>query len=424
MAPLSSLNWLSALKSTQLKSLAAALGTRSSGTKAVLIEQLRDHLLLGREDSHNVDVDVETHDKKTKSNGSLIGLPWDIISIDMGIRNLAYCHLSLPSGWPSPSKGKREITRPIIKQWDRIAVSSRKVQDQHPRSVDLNAENHDISSPAATTTKESFEPLAYSSHAYNLIARLLNLPASSSASGPSKNLSTATILIERQRFRSMGASAVLEWTLRVNMFEAMLYAVLQTLRRTGVWTGQVHPIVPGRVGGFWLGDEEGVGKNDDSDRAGESSEMEVSGDGATVTSGKGSKSKKQERRSDNAKVNTKLAKIRVVESWLESWRHNTQTNRSSPSDHFFDIEAPASNTALRFLEKRQGNGGRRKNLKKIEHRDDEESNGDNDAGGVVTRMGKLDDLADCLMQGMAWVKWEENRRRLLEKGEEGLRGMI
>jgi cruciform cutting endonuclease 1 len=40
--------------------------------------------------------------------------------------------------------------------------------------------------------------------------------------------------------------------------------------------------------------------------------------------------------------------------------------------------------------------------------------------GDGEKMGKLDDLADCLLQGMAWVKWEENKRLLLKNGVEAL----
>jgi cruciform cutting endonuclease 1 len=35
-------------------------------------------------------------------------------------------------------------------------------------------------------------------------------------------------------------------------------------------------------------------------------------------------------------------------------------------------------------------------------------------------MGKLDDLADCLLQGMAWIQWQENKKIALQHGVEVL----
>lgn len=47
---------------------------------------------------------------------------------------------------------------------------------------------------------------------------------------------------------------------------------------------------------------------------------------------------------------------------------------------------------------------------------------DGPEGGEAV-IGKLDDLADCLLQGVAWVKWQENRRLLVEGGLDSLDGL-
>ena len=41
-------------------------------------------------------------------------------------------------------------------------------------------------------------------------------------------------------------------------------------------------------------------------------------------------------------------------------------------------------------------------------------------GGGGEDIGKLDDLADCLLQGMAWIRWEENRVAIVENGLEAV----
>jgi cruciform cutting endonuclease 1 len=65
------------------------------------------------------------------------------------------------------------------------------------------------------TAKDAFHPQKLAEHA-NALANGLALKPPGSARPPD------TILMEQQRFRTMGASAVQDWTLRVNMLEAML----------------------------------------------------------------------------------------------------------------------------------------------------------------------------------------------------------
>ena len=65
------------------------------------------------------------------------------------------------------------------------------------------------------------------------------------------------ILIERQRFRSGGHSAVQEWSLRVGMLEAMLHATFRTMQSEGSLPGlTVESVLPMRVNKYWFRDLE------------------------------------------------------------------------------------------------------------------------------------------------------------------------
>src|SRR5579859_7028306 len=94
--------------------------------------------------------------------------PHRILSIDMGIRNLALCLVHIP-----PSKAPR------ITAWQRVTVSER------PDS--------------SSNGTESFEPIEYAAKAYSLMKSSL------------EKYDPHTILIERQRYRSAGGAAIQEW---------------------------------------------------------------------------------------------------------------------------------------------------------------------------------------------------------------------
>jgi len=261
----------------------------------------------------------------------------------MGIRNLAYCVIDVPPKSPNApivtSSTRKETSSkheklPQILDWSRLAVSTRpEVPDSGP------------------AVKEAFDPATLSNIAYKLLRSRLLLT------------NPTHVLIERQRFRSMGGSHVLEWTLRVNMFESILHAVLCTLKSEGSWAGEVMSIAPGRVGPFWLP----PGASDMKDE-----EM------------------KKARKSKSTKVQNKGVKIDLVRRWLEAGDVVRLGNEN------------VEGTARQYVEKWGRMPGRVKGM----------------VGGDKVDTGKLDDLADCLLQAMAWVEWEENKRRTLRDGVE------
>jgi cruciform cutting endonuclease 1 len=303
------------LKLTQLKHLAYKCGISSSGTKPILTQRLYDEI--------------------TKSHPSQKDAI-RILSIDMGIRNLAYCVLEIPRA--KKGEGKQI---PIIQAWHRLAVSSAPTI----LSIDKKAKKE-----RKEVEKESFTPATLSLTAYTLLRKKLLA------------LNPTNVLIERQRFRSMGSKHILEWTIRVNMFESILHGVLCTLREEGIWEGSVEAITPGKVGPFWVGED-----------------VDVDAQGKL-------------RKSKSAKIQNKGAKIDLVKRWLESREIMNLGNA--------EVEGMAR--AYKEKWKRAPGGG------KAVMSDDGE------------KMGKLDDLADSLLQGMAWIQWEENKKLALKRGIEVL----
>lgn len=170
----------------------------------------------------------------------------------------------------------------------------------------------------------------------------------------------------------MGGSSVQEWTLRVNMFESMLYAVLHTYFSLGLWHGSVYSVAPAKVNSFWLGKDLDLRESSSSSEA-----------GLMTIMGKKKTEKKKEGNKKSAR--SKVAKIELVERWLRE--------RGEGAVEFM---GEAKKVGRSYLNKRGVKRG----------------------GGED--IGKLDDLADCLLQGMAWIRWEENRVAIVETGLEAV----
>lgn len=336
----SRLSWLGSCTNAQLAILARAVGVNSSGTKPILTSQLLDHI------PKATLAPIQPRASRQE--------PCRILSIDMGIRNLAYCCLVLPTPGPRVAT---DIGIPVVQDWARIAISQdsiklNKAEDLVPKKATRKVERSE--KVETSISKEAFDPATYSQHAYDLVTTLLN------------DLKPTHILIERQRFRSMGGSAVQEWTLRVNMFEAMIYAVLKTLSERGFWWGVVYPIAPSKVSNFWIANKQGA-----------------------LREGSGSKSAK-----------TKTAKVKLVAEWLKEGA-------------LFELEGKAAQLGKAYLMRK----GRKDSMSSMTQKQWSETK----AHGIAREsVGKLDDLADCLLQGMAWIKWEKNRRLIMAKGIEAL----
>ena len=259
----------------------------------------------------------------------------------MGIKNLAFCVADIAPESQSTSAPAAALQQPPlsmhISAWQRISLPlGAPAPDSQSSNADVDA---DVASPYA--------PPQLSTTAYTLVKSVL-LPFNANA-----------ILVERQRFRSGGAAAVQEWTLRVNTLEAMVWAVLRALGfRDGVVPAvALAAVEPARVAAFWLPGRPAVDK---------------------------------------------AAKVALVRAWVGAAA--AAAAEGAPLALAFAEPAAAARDA--FL--RPASSGRRSRVRAVAVGSDDEK------VGVEARedVGKLDDLADCLLQAAAWAKWKSNKELL------------
>lgn len=364
-----SLSWLSGLKLVALKHVAVATGVNSSGTKTALIDRIASELQIHAENKAKTTKDGPT----AKGNG--FRAPQKVVSIDMGIRNLAYCVLSVAKGGGDATAAPGTATRhagkrsghnkpglPVVEHWTRLGVSARAKDRVEPGTEDGANDTGTVNSKGKgkgkSKVKEAFDPATFARHAYVLVSGLLATHR------------PAVVLVERQRYRSMGASAVQEWTLRVNMFEAMIHAVLETLAKEERWHGRVHAVSPGKVGPFWLESEaKSIGEPTAASAAG--------------------------------KLKNKMAKIDLVGKWLDDGCGVVMQGQAKAMAEAFRTKWSGSRRNV-------GRTGKKA------------TQGRSEAPTASEDLGKLDDLADSLLQGVAWLKWQENKSLLLERGLDAL----
>ncbi|CUS08154.1 unnamed protein product [Tuber aestivum] len=162
------------------------------------------------------------------------------------------------------------------------------------------------------------------------------------------------ILIEQQRIKSGAGIAMVEWIFHVNRFEGMIHATLRCLRDQKKTSATVESISPARVMDYWI--------DEDIKVMSRVRRRTASGEMAYVE------------RKVSGPSGTKMKKIALVSEWIEK-------------GVMFDVAEGLKDIADHFMPP---------------------------SAGIKKKVVKLDDLADCLLQGLAWAEWQENRRKLAE----------
>jgi cruciform cutting endonuclease 1 len=270
-----------------------------------------------------------------------------ILSIDLGIRNLGISLLTpSPGGSTNLVSALPESRRslPTVHTWKRLELQNYREKSSTRSEVD--GVLSEIEEDQGSPPLDLRTP--------SLAAATLKLVQEQFLP-----LEPTHVLLEAQRFRSGSGAAVQQWTIYVNTLEAMLYAVFSTLRACGRWDGVLCPMDPKRVTSFILDD-------------GKDSSV------VTARAMHGSRSKVKQQ---------KAAKIALVGYWL------SQGQGVRPVDQ-------AENMSSLFIERlaAQSSGSRERT-----------ASGDTVAGThKPEKLTKLDDLADSLIQGVTWFRWQAN----------------
>jgi len=281
-----------------------------------------------------------------------------VLSIDMGLRNLAFCVVDVAGG--GRGGGAAEV---CVRRW---------------RRVDLVGGYEGLSPPSASASEVEVESTGEEENG-GFTPSHLSLTAHAFLSEVMR-CEPDVVLIERQRWRSGGAPAIQQWTVRVNTLEAIMWAILTCWRQDAGRAFDVVGVDPKRVAHFWLDGWEGVEEG--------GSEEEAERKGA--------------RKASRVKAE-KQAKIRLLRAWLD--RDNPSTGKA------LIHEDGNQHPSISFSFEAEGVGlerGPEATRQALLYATDKSSERGHRTGYEKGYTKKIDDLTDCFLQAAAWVAWEEN----------------
>lgn len=383
------------LTSKALQALLTRIGSASSGTKSTLLQRFQRQLPR-----------PYNFHPQSAQNGPQRE-PWSrkirLMSIDMGIKNLAFCdaEISYPA---STAKSKQSLEASMnVLRWKKLDL----VEGTRARNGQSALVNTEENAGAAEEDTSQFSPSVLSKTAYKFITEEV------------LSVNPDIVLIEKQRWRSGGGSAVQQWTVRVNTLEAMLWAVLETVKRTRQCSVterearttkdfEVRAVDPKRVGQYWLSQhakalEEREEEALAYDMSALSKSAEEPDDLEDETDAKATKKPSRSKAE-------KSAKIAILRSWLAGDAMSTIPSTPSSMPHItFSIDPGAESTRQALMPKVKAI--RRKKTSKTSKTSSMDVELVEDMPAAEIR--KLDDITDCFLQAAAWVAWESNRGQLL-----------
>ncbi|KAJ2473315.1 hypothetical protein GGI02_000938 [Coemansia sp. RSA 2322] len=190
---------LAELKVRQLNEIMRSCGLTQGTGKAHKVAALGDYICASQELALRRFQDLHQRHPQALSEAHRDMVPKEVVSIDIGFRNLAFAHIA--------QSGK-------VLEWQRVELLK----------------------------EANFEPWTLASVVEAFVSDLL----------PVRNALTCTYVIEHQRFRSQGSAAVTDSIMVNNLIEALLYA---NLRHAGAHIVAINPAL---ISAHWgLSDDPG-----------------------------------------------------------------------------------------------------------------------------------------------------------------------